>query len=49
MTTVAALGFGDIPPDAFAAAFNLVEDGGHVAFTIKEDFIATLTTAGSPA
>lgn len=39
LTTVAALGFGDIPPEAFAAAFNLVEDGGHVAFTIKEDFM----------
>ena len=39
LTTVAALGFGDIPPDAFAAAFNLIEDGGHIAFNIKEDFM----------
>ena len=46
MTTVAALGFGDIPPDAFAAAFNLVEDGGHVAFTIKEDFVAHADDSG---
>ena len=40
LVTVAALGFGDIPPDAFANAFNLVEPGGLVAFNIKEDFIA---------
>ncbi|HEV2723243.1 MAG TPA: class I SAM-dependent methyltransferase, partial [Thermoleophilaceae bacterium] len=40
LITVAALGFGDIPPEAFAAAYNLVEPGGLIAFTIKEDFIA---------
>ncbi len=39
LVTVAALGFGDIPPNAFAAAYNLVEQGGLVAFNIKEDFI----------
>jgi ubiquinone/menaquinone biosynthesis C-methylase UbiE len=39
LTTVAALGFGDIPPQAFAQAYNLVEDGGWVAFNIKEDFL----------
>ncbi|MEZ4295989.1 MAG: class I SAM-dependent methyltransferase [Polyangiaceae bacterium] len=39
MTCVAALGFGDIPPAAFRAAFNLVEDGGWVAFNIKETFL----------
>jgi predicted TPR repeat methyltransferase len=49
MTTVAALGFGDIPPDAFAAAFNLVEDGGHVAFNIKEDFMADEDGSGFSA
>lgn len=38
MTTVAALGFDDIPPRAFAQAFNLVQDGGWIAFNIKEDF-----------
>lgn len=41
LVTVAALGFGDIPPDAFAAAFNLVEDGGWIAMTIKEDFLSS--------
>jgi predicted TPR repeat methyltransferase len=40
LVTVAALGFGDIPPAAFAAAFDLVAPGGLVAFNIKEDFIA---------
>jgi SAM-dependent methyltransferase len=39
LVTVAALGFGDIPPLAFAEAFNLVEDGGFVAFNIKEHFL----------
>lgn len=39
MTTVAALGFGDIPPAAFAQAYDYVEDGGLVAFTIKERFV----------
>ncbi len=39
LVTVAALGFGDIPPLAFAEAFNLVADGGWVAFNIKEDFL----------
>ncbi len=39
MTSVAALGFGDIPPEVFSAAFDRVQDGGWVAFTIKEDFL----------
>lgn len=39
MTTVAALGFGDIPPTAFGAAFNLVSTPGLLAFNIKEDFV----------
>ncbi len=39
MTVVAALGFGDIPPDAFAGGFNLVSSQGWVAFNIKEEFI----------
>ena len=49
VTTVAALGFGDIPPDAFAAAFNLLEDGGRVAFNIKEDFMAHTDESGFSA
>jgi hypothetical protein len=39
MTTVAALGFGDIPPTAFLEAFNLIEVDGWVAFNIKETFL----------
>lgn len=39
LTCVAALGYGDIPPEAFAAAFNRIEDGGWIAFTIKSDFV----------
>ena len=36
---MAALGFGDIPPEAFVRAYNLIEDGGWVALNIKEDFL----------
>src|SRR4051794_29110621 len=39
LTTVAALGFDDIPPLAFAEAFNLVADDGWIAFNIKADFL----------
>lgn len=39
LTCVAALGFGDIPPDAFAAAWNMIADDGVVGFNIKEDFL----------
>lgn len=36
---VAALGFGDIPTAAFAAAHNLLETPAWLAFNIKEDFL----------
>ena len=39
LTSVAALGFGDIPPRAFAVSHNLVSDGGWIAFCIKERFL----------
>lgn len=39
MTLVAALGFGDIPPEVFSVAYNLVQDGGLVAFNIKHEFL----------
>ena len=39
MTCVAALGFADIPPAAFAAAYDMLEDGAWVAFNIKADFL----------
>jgi predicted TPR repeat methyltransferase len=39
LTTAAALGFGDIPPLAFAHACDLVVDGAWIAFTIKDRFL----------
>lgn len=39
MVCVAALGFGDIPPLAFAEAFNLVGSPGWVAFNIRDRFL----------
>lgn len=39
LTTVAALGFGDIPPRAFLQALSFVKQGGWVAFNIKETFL----------
>jgi len=46
LTTVAALGFGDIPPEAFAEAFNLVEEPGWVAFNIRDRFLETDDSSG---
>ncbi|MFN3386328.1 MAG: class I SAM-dependent DNA methyltransferase [Candidatus Thermochlorobacter sp.] len=46
MTTVAALGFGDIPPKAFANAFNLIEENGWIAFNIKETFLSQKDNSG---
>jgi predicted TPR repeat methyltransferase len=40
LITVAALGFGDMPPEAFAEAYNLVEEGGWVAFNIRSRFLS---------
>ncbi|MFU8856054.1 MAG: class I SAM-dependent DNA methyltransferase [Deferrisomatales bacterium] len=39
LTTVAALGFGDIPTKAFIEAFNIIRSQGWVAFNIKETFL----------
>jgi SAM-dependent methyltransferase len=39
LTTVAALGFGDIPPKAFMTALNIIQSEGWVAFNIKETFL----------
>ncbi|MGH8191192.1 MAG: class I SAM-dependent DNA methyltransferase [Rhodanobacteraceae bacterium] len=46
MTTVAALGFGDIPVAAFASAYNLVRQDGWIAFNIKETFLDTSDRSG---
>ncbi|MGP1273469.1 MAG: class I SAM-dependent DNA methyltransferase [Phycisphaerales bacterium] len=39
LTCVAALGFGDIPPEAFIAGFEKVRVGGWVAFCIRDRFV----------
>jgi SAM-dependent methyltransferase len=39
LISVAALGFGDIPAEAFLEAFNLVGKEGFVAFNVKETFL----------
>ena len=39
LTSVAALGFGDIPPEAFFTALKFLRTDGWVAFNIKETFL----------
>jgi SAM-dependent methyltransferase len=46
MVTVAALGFDDIPPRAFAEAYNIIGDGSWVAFNLKADFLETADESG---
>jgi SAM-dependent methyltransferase len=46
LTTVAALGFGDIPPKAFAKALDLTTTPGWLAFNIKEDFLNERDSTG---
>jgi len=46
MLCVAALGFGDIPVDAFTTAFNFVADNGWIAFNIKEEFLDNRDASG---
>ncbi len=46
LTCVAALGFGDIPPRAFVAAYNLIRPGGWIAFNIKESFLSNRDPSG---
>lgn len=46
LTSVAALGFGDIPPQVFLAAMRLVKEDGWLAFNIKETFLDHDETAG---
>jgi len=46
MTTIAALGFGDIPPEAFIQAFNIIQGEAWVAFNIKETFLTKSDTSG---
>ena len=46
LVSVAALGFGDIPPKAIAAALHLIESDGWIAFNIKESFLDASDTSG---
>jgi len=46
MTVVAALGFDDIPPHAFAAGYNFVSSPGLFAFNIKENFLDQKDSTG---
>ena len=46
LTTVAALGFGDIPAAAFHYAYDLLKPGGWLAFCIKEDFLEETEPSG---
>ena len=46
LTCVAALGFGDIPPLAFAEAYRLIDKGGFVAFNIKDTFLRSADSSG---
>ncbi len=46
LLTVAALGFGDIPPRVFAAAFNSITPTGWLGMTIKEEFMSSMDSSG---
>lgn len=46
LTCVAALGFGDVPPLAFATAFNLIGAPGWLAFNLRERFLEDDDPAG---
>lgn len=39
MVSVAAMGFGHIAPEGFVKAFNLIEEGGLVAFNLRDKFL----------
>lgn len=46
LTSVAALGFDDIPTRAFLNAFNLIQNGGWIAFNIKDRFLTNKDDTG---
>jgi hypothetical protein len=46
LACVAALGFGDVPPTAFAEAFNLVASSGWLAFNLRQRFLDDEDPAG---
>lgn len=46
LVSVAALGFGDIPPAAIAHAMRLIQPDGWIAFNIKDTFLDASDTSG---
>lgn len=46
MVSVAALGFGHIPPQSFINAFNLVKSGGWIAFNLRDKFLTESDESG---
>jgi predicted TPR repeat methyltransferase len=46
LTTIAALGFGDVPCDAFVTAYDAVAEDGWVAFNIKDEFLEASDASG---
>jgi len=46
LACVASLGYGDIPVQAFATAFNLIAEGGWIVFNIKADFLRAGDSSG---
>ncbi|THB73100.1 MAG: class I SAM-dependent methyltransferase [Desulfobacteraceae bacterium] len=46
LSIVAALGFDDIPAEAFARSYNLIDDKGWVAFNIKDEFLQSRHPSG---
>ncbi len=46
LTSVAALGFGDIPAKAFLQALHFVQTDGWVAFNVKDTFLDKSDTSG---
>lgn len=46
LTSVAALGFGDIPTETFMKALDLIDTDGWIALTIKEEFLHESDASG---
>jgi len=46
LSCVAALGFGDVPPVAFAEALNFVADDGWIAFNVRDRFFEETDPTG---
>jgi len=46
LTCVAALGFGDIPTEAFEVAYRQIRLGGWLAFCIKDEFVSEADRSG---